>query len=62
MSEQKVIDPPDPAIVLELLKQRALQDGGLALLIETCEWKALYLSTLEEERDNNDTGNDGAAS
>lgn len=47
----ELVDPPDPAVVLEILKQRAQTDPGLALVIEAAEWKALYLATREETED-----------
>ncbi len=47
MSEQHVVDPPDPARVVDILRHKALTDPGLALTLEAAEWKALYLEAVD---------------
>ena len=47
-----VVDPPDPAIVMELLQERALRDPALAQVLELVQWKALYLVTLQVAETN----------
>lgn len=45
--ETRMIEPPNPALVVDILKQRAVTDPGLAVIIEAAEWKALYLEVAD---------------
>lgn len=45
--EPRIVDAPDPALMVRLLQERARSDGGLAVILEAVMWKALYMESVD---------------